>query len=330
MSNNHTKKKNKKKDNPFRDSDDESAPQKPPPPQQELPPQQGPLLPDIQEEQQKQIPAATIPTKAAGGPAVDTSTDSPSAKRQGKIDFAPLKKKPKVVPVAFSSTPRKFKSPDKQTTRAITVVQTRDGCLLAEISTTEGKPCYNKHLTDFVNEDPHRAASEHAINATSVARHKLDPNDVWKEVVQYRGREITKMRNLYININFRGNKSKEYRNNWGLHMVQLHNSPKFQKQLFGNNNRAFYAGDLTPTSDDPPYLSEFLTIRNTINIIGSSFDRALGELIASDAVLEQYFPRSMFQQVREFYRDRYRNSYDDRMPHESDCEDESDIPKFEP
>ena len=259
-------------------------------------------------------------------------THSPSSKQsiQGKINFRPLKKKPKVVSaMAFTGTPRKFKSPDKTITRALTVVQTRDGCIIAEISTSDGRPCYNKHITDFINDDPRRAAADHGIDTVAVHRHKLDPTEIWKEVIQHRGRELTKMRNLFINYNFRSNMTKEYRINWAKHIVDLHNTPKFQKQLFGSNNKAFFAGDITPEKERP-YLSEFLTIRRTIIAIKDCFDKALDDLIGCDALLKEYFPLEMFEQVREFYRTKYKNSSDYRMPHESDYEDESPIPKFEP
>ena len=261
----------------------------------------------------------------------NSSTPNTPGKSNSKQSTLHVKKRPKLAKANFNRSPRKFKSPDKLVTRALTTVLTRDGAIIAEINFADGNLCFNKHIVDWIKDDRDTARIDHGIDCVMVARDPSDPTKVYTQESNRRGKDVTKLRNLFININYANNKSVKYRNSWGNHLVDLHNAPRFQKQLFGTNNRAFFAGDLTPTKGEPPYMSEFLTIKHTIGMIDVSFaEQDLDGLIADNAVLCQYFPTDMFQQVREYYHGIYKKEQAQAAANQDDDLVDDAIPTFKP
>ena len=94
----------------------------------------------------------------------------------------------------------------------------------------------------------------------------------------------------------------EFRPNWGRFMAQVYNSPACQSHLYGNNTLAYYAGDLTPRRDgaENPYLSDYLTIKNTIDALESAYStKTREEILNDDSILVHFFPKEKLERVRD-------------------------------
>jgi hypothetical protein len=76
--------------------------------------------------------------------------------------------------------------------------------------------------------------------------------------------------------------------------------------MFGQNTLAYYAGDLTP-KDAKPCLSDYLTIKHTIDALEVAFsDRSREDIVSNDSLLVYYFPEKVFNTVRESESERHK------------------------
>ena len=304
----------KQKRDTLEDSDDDSSP----PPKKPAP----------STTDSKQVEDSSDATKP---PTLPPKSPTPKP-RQLKQTTLPMRKKTVTTPKvrSFNSSPRRVKPPDNAHTRALTVTQTLDGTLIADIQTVDGKLCFFKPFSDYLTDDLDRAKKEHSVHAVMVARDPSSSTEVLKEESTTKGGKLlTKLKPLIVNLNDGNQTCPEYAAKWGEHLVKLHNSPKFQKPLFGNRNLAFFAGDLTPRKSDKPYLSDFFTIRHTLNLIKMSYaGQDLTEMLQNNDLIYFYFPEEMWTDVQEYHSNVYK--FIDKKPQLPDGSDEDEIPHFKP
>ena len=235
----------------------------------------------------------------------------------------PQPKKPKLL-----SKPKlhNTKPPDQTCTRAVTVTGLRDGSTIADITLLNGEFAFTKPFFDYFRDDADNARRRHGVDAQLVARDPKSPTTVWKIVNYTRGREVTKLKEYLIHVPD-GKEDDTFRSKWGKHIVMLHNQPRFLRHLFGTRNHAYFAGDLTPEGTEKPFMSQYLTIRHTIQMMQYTFsDKKIEDLLANDAIMGRFFPADMFDRVREFHTNSKKPSYDDG----TNLDDDSKLPRFQP
>ena len=236
-------------------------------------------------------------------PTETAAANGRSSKRQATL---PVFTKPKIQP---SIIPKITKSPDKEHTRSVWTLQMRCGTNICGILMLDGKPAYAWPLLEKIRESPDFAVQNWKIDHASVRRNPRDPNEVME--YHYTVKKGNKgeasspstrksLQNIFIRFpedDFE--RSAEFRNKWGSMVASIYNSPVTQSKLFGQNTLAFYGGDLTP-EHDRPYLSDYLTIKHTIDALEIAFsNRSRQEIVNDDSILVYYFPKNMIKIVRE-------------------------------
>jgi hypothetical protein len=248
-------------------------------------------------------------------PAEDGSEQPAKTTRTGTL---PVFSKPKLGTVA---SPRKNPS-DNSETRALCISGTFDGCSLAWIEGKDQTPVYNLPMASFLREDETRSRSNYKVDLQKVRRNPTE-NKVWEFPPKREGGNKA-LFNMMIHIpDSVEEDSFKFRNKWGPLLVKLHNQPRFTNQLYGSNNLAFYAGDLTPTSGKKPYLSDYLTFKHTLQVMQYAFsDQTVDDIVAQDMLMKYYFPVDKIDEVRKFYAERIK-------PRNNNDAQESPLPEWQ-
>jgi len=106
----------------------------------------------------------------------------------------------------------------------------------------------------------------------------------------------------------KANKNNEAnRKKWADKLVALNNCPKLQGMSKYECTLA-YKADLTPVGDtEPPPLSQFLTLRDTMEVIRIAYKTPDGEmpsiedLLADESILDMYYSRDLIPKVRHYF-----------------------------
>jgi hypothetical protein len=229
-----------------------------------------------------------------------TKTDTKDTKTV-KTGTLPVFSKPKLGTVA---SPRR-KPDNKNQTRALCISSTQDGCSLAWIEGPDGTPAYNFPMASFLREDANRSRSKYKVDLAKVRRDPMDMNKVWEFPPKREGGSISLFSTMIHIPDSANEDGPEFRNKWGPLLVDLHNMKRFLHKIYGSNNLAFFAGDLTPTSGKKPYLSDYFTIKHTLEVIHYAFsDQTMDGILAQDTLMQYYFPKEKIEEVREYYKDR--------------------------
>ncbi len=290
-----------------------------PPQQQAPPPKKAVATPPTNEGQQSNQPTDHPTDTEATAPPPD------SGHRPMRQAVLPYVKKPK----AGALTPRKKRPPTNKHKRCVTTQQTRCDCTLGSVSNTDDSVAYNKNMSQYLRNDPVRARAKHGVDRTHCMRDPNDPTKLWSQDVgrtSADGKPIKRMKEYFIHVpDNASERTPEFSKKFGEHLVAVHNNPAFLRGLWGTNNEAYYAGDLTP-SGERTYLSDHLTIKHTLDVVAYSHsDRDIDDLVQDDTILTYYFPRSMWDQVREYHANFSRRN----RTEEEDEDSEEGIPSLE-
>lgn len=215
------------------------------------------------------------------------------------------------LPVYCKQKPSMILSPkalptDRSHTRAVCTIGLRCGANLFWIE-TDGKPAYVWPLIKHCKDDPNAARVNWKIDYCGVKRDPKDPARIYEYLSSKRDGSGSMKRILQnVFIRFPEGESEhgvEFRKKWGELMVQVFNSPGIQKDLYGPNTLAYYAGDLTPKGEnaETPYLSDFLTLKNTIDALEIAYgrERSRDDIVNDDLLLSYYFPKKRVEELRE-------------------------------
>lgn len=234
------------------------------------------------------------------GTSQDTVTGPRNAPtRQAKLPVY-SKKKPEMI-----LSPKAMPT-DRSQTRAVCTIGLRCGANLLWME-ENGKPAYVWPILQHCKNDPNAARVNWKIDYAGVKRDPKDPSRIYEFLTNKRdgsGTVRRKLQNLFIRFP-EGDKETgpEFRKKWGELMVQVYNSPAIQHELFGPNTLAYYAGDLTPKGEDAeaPYLSDFLTLKNTIDALEIAYgkDRTRDDIVNDNLLLGYYFPKKLVQELRD-------------------------------
>jgi hypothetical protein len=227
-------------------------------------------------------------------PAEDEPKQPAKANKTGTL---PVFSKPKLGTVA---SPRK--NPDNNTdTRALCISGTSDGCSLAWIEGKDQLPSFNFPMASYLRDDPNRSRAKFKVDLQQVRRDPTE-NKVWEFPPKKLGGSKV-LFNIMIHVPDSVNEDgPKFRNKWGPLLVSLHNMPRFIKELYGENNHAYFAGDLTPTSGKKPYLSDYFTFKHTLLIMQYAYSNSkMDDLVAEDTVMKYYFPVNKIEEVRKYY-----------------------------
>jgi hypothetical protein len=98
------------------------------------------------------------------------------------------------------------------------------------------------------------------------------------------------------------------RQRWAENIIKLESSPFIQAQYRYTNAPLLYKGDVTPVGDAPlPPLSDFLTLRDTMEVIRHAYRTAAGEkasvqdIVVDDDVLAKYYSQELIPQVHKLF-----------------------------
>jgi hypothetical protein len=226
----------------------------------------------------------------------------PVGNRELKQALLPVFSKPKVKLLVLRPANRPT---GKAFTRAVTTLACRCGANIFKI-TFNGKPAYCFPMVQQVNNDANMAAVNWKIDTTKVQRDPKDHNKVLEFLGKKDsdGKQKRSLQNLFIRFpEGEDERTPEWRKKWGELAVSIYNSGPVQSACYGNNTLAYYAGDLSPRDEtaDRPYLSDFLTIKHTLEALQVAFSaRSREDLLKDNSLLAHFFPQERFEEVRNF------------------------------
>jgi hypothetical protein len=94
------------------------------------------------------------------------------------------------------------------------------------------------------------------------------------------------------------------RQKWAEKIIKLNNCPRLQSDYRFGNNSLYYRGDVTPTNDTAlPPLSDFLTLRDTMEVIRIAYKTTTGEkpsiedILTDDSILGKYYSQELIPRV---------------------------------
>ncbi len=269
--------------------------------------------PEPVEEQAQPPPVAKLPQ-----PAKVTGSIKPKVQTR-----MPVYTKKKIDCVL---SPRSNKPESKNHTRAVCVLGLRCGTQLAWIE-QNGKPAYVWPMLSRCKDDPNGARQNWKIDLAMVKRDPKDMNKIQEFMTTKRsslGEAKRTLQNLFIRFpEGDSEKGPEFRNKWGHLIAKVYNWPEHQTKLYGANTLAYFAGDLTPRNHGTnlPYLSDYLTIKHTIDALEFAYnEKTREEIVGDDLLLGYYFPVKKLPEVRE--------SENGRRPSHSYMADQ-DMPTFD-
>ena len=98
------------------------------------------------------------------------------------------------------------------------------------------------------------------------------------------------------------------REKWAKNIIKLNNCPKIQNNYQYGASPLSYKGDVTPSNEDQlPPLSEFLTIRDTMEVIRIAFTTKdkekpeIKDLLEDDNILSLYYSQELIPKLREYF-----------------------------
>ena len=266
----------------------------------------------------KAIIAAPAKNPAAAS-SLSLSTKSQAARA---LDTLPVFSKPKTTPL---TTPRK-KRPSSYGRSCVTL-GTRNNISIAWFEIDNSTPCFVNHIVRYLKDNPGWARNKLDVDLIKIRRDPLDENKNWEIFIENprSSRPSTKrLFTIFIHIPDDINEDGTlFRKRWGDKFVRLHNNDQFMKLLYAGNNKAYYAGDLTPTSGPKPYLSELLTIKSTLEVMKYAWsDVSIKDLLTTNKYLVYFFPPNKYDDVRAYQARKEAHEQEDTI-------DESDLPSFD-
>ena len=215
----------------------------------------------------------------------------------------PVYSKPRLPPAALCPV----QDPQgKEYTRALVNTGTRCGATLSWLVGPSGKFVYDYPLMQKMRNNAVRAREDYKVDRVMVMRDpKLD--QVWEELTGKRdkdGNKQKRLRNVLVHIPDNINRDPvSFRKQLRQLYIAHYNAPSVQAQMFGNNTLAYDGGDLTPTKD-LPYISDFFTVKHTLDLLEYAFSgsKTREEIADDETLLAYYFPEKMFDKVRESIR----------------------------
>lgn len=114
------------------------------------------------------------------------------------------------------------------------------------------------------------------------------------------------------------------RQRWAENIVKLNNAPRLQNEYRYGANPLYYKGDVTPLDDTAlPPLSDFLTLRDTMEVIRIAYKTTAGEkpsiedMLTDNSILAMYYSQDLIPKVRKLFgtdEDNGKSAHDDTQP----------------
>lgn len=247
-----------------------------------------------------------IPTHLSIAPPTLAPTDSTSSVTNNNNETPsqmklPIYSKPKLSSILLQS---KHQPDSAEYTRAVVAVGLRCGASILWFENHNGQPSYVWPILQDIRQDPDMARIRYKVDLTLVRRDSSDINKIWQTVRKRDSQGNTKRTLFNLFLHFPDTVNEDgpaFRRKWIELFVRLYNSPSTQTKLFGTNTLAYNAGDLTPQNSQLQYLSDYFTIKHTLNALEYAYkDKTRQEIVADNSILQYYFPSDQFDNVRKY------------------------------
>lgn len=160
------------------------------------------------------------------------------------------------------------------------------------------------------NEDGGRAKAMLAVHYIGWERNPHQPNQYREDERKKAEQTMNPRYRCFVSI---VPSDKAHQNNvvnrerWAKNIIKLNNCPRIQNQYRFGATPLYYKGDVTPINAPPPPMSQFLTIRDTMEVIRIAYKTPEGEkpdiqdLLADETLLSNYYDSDLIPQVHEFF-----------------------------
>ena len=225
-----------------------------------------------------------VPHKASGSPKKYTKKASQTASPQGKT--------------ASSSS---------SNTMSVFVCSTKPDDLLLLLERSNGGPPFWHPTLQYLNNNPTFRRENLHIHQV---HDRVDPVEPERHRFTTTPQGRTRSFPVLVNIlpeNHRANNTTETRSAWAAHFVAFFNHPSNQTN-YTYPVQAHYAGDLTPANPSmAPRMSEFLTVRDTMEVMREAFMdtgtelATVGDVMEITEAMEDYYTPGALERVQAIF-----------------------------
>ena len=242
-----------------------------------MPGQKRPPLPRQQEKPSKFVKGLPSPTAVKNAPAVPAT------------------------PAAISSG------------NAITTCKLKSNDIIALTRNALGNHAFLGPLFSYLRAEEDEANKRFAVHFVGFERHPDDPNAFRSDTPTKRKTTSTfnPRYHVFLSIvpeNKVDKNTAANRERWAANIIKLNNSPKLQNEGRYAAVPLYYKGDVTPAVDTKlPPASDFLTLRDTMEVIRIAYKTTDGEkpsiedLLEDESILEKYYSPDLIPKVRALY-----------------------------